>query len=342
MKPLVSIIIPCYNAEKWLAQAIDSAKSQTVKDAEIIVVDDGSVDRSLDIARQFESPYIKVISQPNRGASAARNLALEIVQGDFIQYLDADDLLTPNKIERQIALLRESPIGAIATCEWARFYSQPSEACFIPQPLWKDMLPVDWLLCAWGEQWMMHPSAWLIPKSIARKAGDWNEQLSFNDDGEYFSRVVLASTQIKFCSGAKVYYRSGNSGSLSATLSPRAYRSAYLSWKLCTNALLAVENSSRTRQVCADVFQRFIYETYPEVPNILTQAAARVQDLGGSHLHPAGGPSFQVLAKLLGWRRAKHLQNLFYRYGYQKAAVGWRIASLLKQQSYYFRRDIPG
>ncbi|MGC1309741.1 MAG: glycosyltransferase family A protein [Phormidesmis sp.] len=340
--PLVSILIPCHNAELWIARTLESALAQTWVNKEIIVVDDGSTDKSLRIARTFEALGVIVISQVNQGASAARNAALRACQGDFIQYLDADDLIDPEKIEHQVSMLQKSSVGAIATCEWARFYSQPSEACFVSQPLWKDMSPVDWLLCAWGEQWMMHPAAWLIPKSVARQAGDWNEKLSLNDDGEYFSRVVLVSTQIKFCAGAKVYYRSGNSGSLSATLSPTAYLSAYVSWKLCTNALLAVEDSPRTRQVCATVFQRFIYEVYPEVPEILAQAAARVRQLGGSRLHPVGGPSFQILARLLGWQRAKRLKSLLYRYGYQKAAIGWRMANLLKQRSYYFNRDIFG
>ncbi len=96
MKPLVSILIPCYNAEAWLAQTLESALAQTWSPTEIIVVDDGSKDRSLEIAKAFEPRGVKVISQHNQGASAARNRAFQESQGDFIQYLDADDLLAPD------------------------------------------------------------------------------------------------------------------------------------------------------------------------------------------------------------------------------------------------------
>lgn len=104
MEPLVSILIPCYNAEKWLAETLESALAQTWDNIEIIVVDDGSTDKSLAVAKQFEPDGVKVISQANKGASAARNRAFQESQGDFIQYLDADDLLVPDKIELQVKL----------------------------------------------------------------------------------------------------------------------------------------------------------------------------------------------------------------------------------------------
>ena len=97
-QPLVSILIPCYNSEKWLAETLESALAQTWQNKEIIVVDDGSTDSSLEIAKTFESNKVKVLRQDNRGASAARNLGLTNAQGDFIQYLDADDLLSEDKI----------------------------------------------------------------------------------------------------------------------------------------------------------------------------------------------------------------------------------------------------
>ena len=105
MKPLVSILIPTYNAELWLVETIDSALKQTWSNIEIVVVDDGSKDNTLAVAKRFESSLVKVIYQENQGQSAAENRALQEAQGDFIQYLDADDLLAPDKIERQISLI---------------------------------------------------------------------------------------------------------------------------------------------------------------------------------------------------------------------------------------------
>lgn len=328
MKPLVSILIPCYNAEQWLADAIESALAQTWRNIEIIVVDDGSTDASVAIAKQYESRHIKLISQHNQGASAARNTAYRALQGDFIQYLDADDLLAPDKVERQIQQLESSSLNYVAAGEWARFYKSPNEAQFIPQPLWADMPPVDWLICAWEGHWMMHPAAWLVPRSIAEKAGLWDETLSLNDDGEYFCRVVLASQGIQFCWGAKTYYRSGLTSSLSGSKSYRAWKSAFHALELCTSNLLAQEDTYRTRHACATAFQRFIYEVYPDSLDLLEKAEVKVKQFGGSTLKPTGGFFFQLLTQLAGWRRAKTIQHVVYRYGYRKAALGWRLAKL--------------
>ena len=105
MKPLVSILIPAYNAERWIADAIRSALAQTWPNKEIIVVDDGSADQTLQVARGFASKSVLVTTQPNRGAAAARNHAFSLGQGDYIQWLDADDLLAPDKVSLQMEAL---------------------------------------------------------------------------------------------------------------------------------------------------------------------------------------------------------------------------------------------
>jgi len=330
MKPLVSILIPCYNAQAWLADTIESALEQTWTNKEIIVVDDGSKDLSLAIAREFEPLGIKVITQQNSGASAARNRAFQQAQGDFIQYLDADDLLAPDKIERQMQLLVGRNSDYVAAGEWARFYKNPSEAMFTPQPLWADMSPVEWTICAWEGNWMMHPAAWLVPRQIAERAGFWHESLSLNDDGEYFCRVVLASAGVKFCWGARTYYRSGISNSLSRWKSLTAFESALHALELNTNNLLTREDSRRTRQTCATQFQRFIYEVYPDLPDLRQQAQEKVQQLGGSNEKPFGGPMFQLLSRTMGWQQAKRIQKLAQRYGYKKLALG-RLARQIQQ-----------
>src|SRR5438876_7489334 len=102
MEPLVSILIPAYNAERWIAETIQSALAQTWSKKEIIIVDDGSRDQTLAVAQQFTSRNVLVVTQENQGAAAARNRALEPCQGEYIQWLDADDLLAPDKIARQM------------------------------------------------------------------------------------------------------------------------------------------------------------------------------------------------------------------------------------------------
>ncbi len=95
-KPLVSIIIPCYNAERWIAAAIESALGQTYPNIEVIVVDDGSTDGSLDIIKRFDTK-INWVSTPNRGPSAAMNTGFKIAHGDWIQFLGGDDFCIPTR-----------------------------------------------------------------------------------------------------------------------------------------------------------------------------------------------------------------------------------------------------
>src|SRR5882757_5788979 len=107
MKPLVSILIPAYNAEPWIADTIKSALNQTWPKVEIVIINDGSRDQTLSIAQQFASEKLSIVSQENQGVCAARNKAFELCQGDYIQWLDADDLLSSDKVARQMASAEE-------------------------------------------------------------------------------------------------------------------------------------------------------------------------------------------------------------------------------------------
>src|SRR5215469_10319808 len=109
MTPKVSILIPAYNAERFVAAALESAVNQTWSSTEVILVDDGSKDQTLAISKRYECSKVKIISEEHHNAAATRNRALRECQGDFIQYLDADDLLSPDKIENQLLLLRDHP-----------------------------------------------------------------------------------------------------------------------------------------------------------------------------------------------------------------------------------------
>ena len=147
MKPLVSILIPAYNAETWIADTLCSAIAQTWEPKEIIVVDDGSTDRTLSIARQFESDQFRVVANEHQGAAATRNKALSLSRGDYIQYLDADDLLAPDKIARQMEAVEHAPSKrTLFSGSWAEFVYRYYRSEFVPSALWCDLSPTDWLI----------------------------------------------------------------------------------------------------------------------------------------------------------------------------------------------------
>jgi hypothetical protein len=206
--PLVSILIPAFNAERWIAETIRSALSQTWPRIEVIVVDDGSGDATLAVARRFEAERVKVVGKANQGAAAARNLAFQLSRGDYIQWLDADDLLAPDKIERQLAAL--PPQGASSTLlsgSWAYFAYRPQRAVFVPTPLWEDLPPVEWLHRKMSQNLHMQTSTWLTNRELALAAGPWDETLTNDDDGEYFCRVLLASSGTRFVAESMVFFQ---------------------------------------------------------------------------------------------------------------------------------------
>src|SRR5262245_1607277 len=132
MEPLVSILIPAYNSQQWIASTIESALAQSWRKKEIIVVDDGSSDQTLAIASGFRDGRVKVVSQPNQGAAAARNTAFAACQGDYIQWLDADDLLDPAKVERQVRRLSDCSPRTLLSGAWAYFSYRSRKANFSP------------------------------------------------------------------------------------------------------------------------------------------------------------------------------------------------------------------
>ena len=115
---LVSIIIPAFNAEKFIAATLNSLIDQTYTNWEAIVVNDGATDNTELVVQSFvvKDKRFKMISQENRGCSSAKNYGLSVAKGEFIQYLDADDLLSPIKLESQVKVLSENPYS-VAVCK---------------------------------------------------------------------------------------------------------------------------------------------------------------------------------------------------------------------------------
>ena len=308
MLPRVSIVIPCRNGAAWLGEAIESCLGQNWTNLQIIVVDNGSTDGSRDVARRYESRGIIVLTCERAGASVARNVGLEHADGDLIQFLDADDKLDADKIRRQVERLNAAPAASIASGAWARFVRDPSEAVFAPEAVWRDFAPEDFLIASWLGGGMMPNFAWLAPRAVIERAGPWNEALSVNDDGEFFCRVVLASSGIVFAADARGYYRSAGALTLSKRRDCQALGSAFTAIDLSCRHLLQRCNSAAAAKACATHYQRFAYDAYPQAADLVAQAEKRALELGGCDLRAGGGPAFQMLARGLGWKLSKRVR----------------------------------
>jgi glycosyltransferase involved in cell wall biosynthesis len=307
MKPLVSILIPAYNSGEWIAETLRSSLAQTWERKEIIVVDDGSTDGTLEIARQFEHANVQVVTQKNQGAAAARNTAFSLSQGDYIQSLDADDLLSPDKISRQMALLETvSSRRTLLSSAWAYFMYRPSRATFLPNPLWCDLSPVDWLVRKMGQNLHMQTATWLVSRELAEAAGPWDPTMFVDDDGEYFCRVLLASDGVRFVPEAKVYYRAAGTGSLSYIgHSDKKLEAQWRSMQLHIAALRSLEESKRVRDACVKYLQTWLFFFYPERLDLVKELEQKAIELGGRLELPHLSWKYRWIQPIFGWGMAK-------------------------------------
>jgi glycosyltransferase involved in cell wall biosynthesis len=315
MDPLVSILIPAYNAQEWIADTLRSASTQTWSRKEIIVIDDGSSDQTLGIARSFASKNVSVVTQENQGAAAARNRAFSLCQGDFIQWLDADDLLSPNKISAQMARADEArDERSLLSSAWAYFAYRPQRARFLPTPLWNDLSPVEWLLRKMGQNLHMQTATWLVRRDIANAAGPWNTNLLGDDDGEYFCRVLLASKGILFAAESKVYYRITGGNRLSYIgQSERKMAAHFLSMQLHIQYIRSLEDSERARRACLNYLQTWLPEYFSEGSEWVKKAQQLAKALGGQLNPPQLSWKYSWIHRGLGWTAARWTQLQYNR-----------------------------
>ncbi|MBW4602816.1 MAG: glycosyltransferase [Calothrix sp. FI2-JRJ7] len=143
----VSVIIPVYNAEKYVAATVDSVLSQTYQNFEILIIDDGSLDGSIEICRQFKDSRIKIIHQANRGLPGARNTGIRHAQGDYIAFVDADDIWTPDKLEKHVKHLDNSPTVGISFCYSAFINEQGNLTGLYQRPRKLHDITPSYVLC---------------------------------------------------------------------------------------------------------------------------------------------------------------------------------------------------
>jgi GT2 family glycosyltransferase len=310
MGHLVSILIPAFNAARWIRSSIESALAQTWPRKEIIVVDDGSTDDTLRLAEGFCSREVLVVTQTNRGASAARNQALSLSQGDYVQWLDADDVLAPDKIELQLEGAEAGDSSRILLASaWGQFYYYPSRARFTPSLLWEDLDPAEWLFRKLDNNLWMAIESWLVSRKLTRMAGPWDESLSLDDDGEYFSRVISCSSGIRFVPQARCWCRKGSLGlSHDLTLNSAKLRSLACSIVAHVRMLRSMEDSPRTRAACVKLLQRWGMYFYPERQDIWDEMQAKAAEIGGQLELPRLRKKYRLLAKIFGLNFAKNAQ----------------------------------
>jgi len=312
MKPLVSILIPAYNAERWIKQTLESAVRQDYPNKEVILVNDGSSDRTLEIAKTFESGSVKIINQENVGGAGARNNALKHAQGNYIQWLDHDDLLASNKISEQMEVVES--IGSdriLLSGSFGTFYFRPEKARFERSELWRDSSPLEYFYTKFEQDDWIHTTCWLVSRKLTEAAGPWWDIRSPDDDGEYFCRAVASSGGIRFVPAARSFWRIGNDASFSyiGQRSEKSLRAMLQSTFRCIEHFRALDDSERCRTACVTFLRNRLIYYYPDHQEMLKEIYALAKHLGGTLSTPPL-QRYEILRPIVGWKRARRLQEL--------------------------------
>jgi glycosyltransferase involved in cell wall biosynthesis len=321
--PLVSIIIPVYNAATYLSATIESAIAQTWTHKEIIVIDDGSTDQSPLLIKAFENKGIISLRQENKGASAARNYGLAVAKGKYIQFLDADDFLSADKVESQVRILDQAS-DKIAVSDTIYFYDEATRLSLTPPAGDEDFIyttnaPTEFLIRLWGGYdftlHMVQPNAWLTPRLLIEKSGGWNEKLSLDDDGEFFARIILNASGIVKSGGLNYYrkYPPASQNNLSDQRGKTALESLFTSTLLKKSHLLHKDQGVYALRAVHRLFTDCCVRSYSEEPKLYQQARLELKKLPPyQYKIILGGPLINWISARLGWKFAKTLQHWYH------------------------------
>jgi glycosyltransferase involved in cell wall biosynthesis len=305
VKDLVSIVIPCYNAQRWVSQAIESCFSQTYAPIEIIVIDDGSTDRSLERIKRFDD-RVRWETGPNRGGNHARNRGFAISAGQYIQFLDADDYLLPDKIRQQVARLDTSSTDVVyGDWRYQRHYQDGSVQLGDIEVAGAQ----DDVLGALLGLWWVANGALLFRRSVVARIGGWDESLQAAQDRDFFTSVAMAGARIAYQPGAHFIYRRHGEGSI--TTSNR------LCWlenhrRVSEKAIAALKSSQRFskeyRQNLATFYFVLARAYFDLDRNKYQEIIETLIDLDPA-FRPKESKLYNLTQRLLGFRMAEELAS---------------------------------
>lgn len=317
--PTVSIIIPSFNVEKFIPSTIESALAQTINDKEIIVIDDGSTDNTFEVARKYEGINVLVIKQPNSGAAIARNTGLKYANGKYIQFLDAGDLMDADKIEKQIKALNGSD-SAVAVSDYIQFSREeeilnathPDQSAFI----YSSNNPIDFLINLWGgngQSNFIQTNCWLTPRALIEKAGYWRSYRCPDDDGEFFSRIILKSSSVIYTPNIYNYYRIDPSANqLSGNKNKKYLMNTLLTIDLKKKYIMDRGGHPKVDITFARQYRNFSVYAYP-AQKLLSKIADNRYKNHHVNLPPPllGGKIIEFINRLFGWKIARLVRSYF-------------------------------
>lgn len=318
--PIVSVIIPVYNSENTIKETIESVINQTYSNLEIIVVNDGSTDKSENEIFAINDSRIIYKFQENQGSPIAKNLGLSIAKGKYIQFLDADDILSVDKIENQVELL-DGKTDAVCVCRTQIFYDVSELKNNNLQEIDTEFLkfstnPIEFLLNlhgVYGRDGMVQPNAYLTPMAIINKSGPWSPLLSRSpdDDSEFFCRILLHSKELIYDKNSINYYRK-SLNMLSSGKTFQHVKGALKTVELKSKIILGYINTPNVKKALANNFAKIAYGYGPYFPEIIVDVKKHLNEMLGFKKIPCvGGKYFKLLSFFVGFETAFKIKRRF-------------------------------
>ncbi len=242
--PLITIIIPSYNSEQHIAETIDSILEQSVKDIELIVVDDGSTDGTRDLVSAY-GPPVRLITQANAGVCAARNRGLKEAGGQFICFMDHDDYWFPDKLARQLDVFQAHPDAGVVYSSFINWHADETGRFPPPDSFNRTAAPdaIDAEFSGWiyhhflFDCWMLTSTA-MFRVEVLEKCGSFDEKLPYSEDWDLWLRISRAYPMFKLQQATTLYRqhkRQGNRVIRDIDYRTRLLSQAAEQWGLCSN-----------------------------------------------------------------------------------------------------------
>ncbi|WP_231461811.1 glycosyltransferase family 2 protein [Pedobacter sp. Leaf132] len=299
---LVSVIIPAYNAEQTIVETLNSVYAQTHKNLEVIVVNDGSTDNTLSILEKYSNP-VKILSTENKGVSHARSFGFKHAKGDYIQYLDADDLLKPKKIELQLeALITHN--ADVAYGDWQKFRAENNET-IISETI-KREIEGDLEIALFTYFWCP-PAAILYSKIICEQL-KWNENLPVIQDARYFLDAGIAKGKFVYTNGIMAQYRTGQANSLSKKSDLNFVRDLYENTK-AVYAVWKVDINIDKKRAIIKSLRHCINRLSVLDKGLAKEAIEFLLQIEPDYLPPEKG-ILRILSKIIGYKSAEKVAGI--------------------------------
>ena len=251
--PKISVVIPAYNAEHTIKETIESVLQQTFSDFELIVINDGSTDRTLEVVQSITDSRLNVLSYENGGLSVARNRGIYQATGEFIAFLDADDLWTSDKLELQLAALQEHPDAGVAY-SWTYYIDEQGQPLFAGiRIFYQGNVHADLLI----KNFILNGSNPLIRRQAIESIGEFDPAFPHFADWDYWLRLA-SNWHFAVVSKYQVFYRQ-SSRSMSSKVEgikeagllmiEKAFKSAPLEFQFLKGKSLSI-----FYQYCAELY----------------------------------------------------------------------------------------